>query len=149
DRIRLSSYTFDEIWEWIRHNLPDLVRLFNKEVLGDHFSTLGPHLELWSALADEASRQEEPRLSELAAAIKSKAEASRRMAAAALPAEAKKKPPGLRVACAGRRLEGRQKEFAAALTALAGEYGVGGRVLSGAEDSAAGLAELLPLASPF
>lgn len=122
-------------------------------VLPDHFDTLGPCLELWAELADEVSRVllqgDVLRLSELAAAIKERAARSRR-SAATRPAAAEAGANRLRVACAGPDIEGRQKEFAAALTAGAGEYGVGGRMLTGEEETfPAGLGELLAIPSPF
>jgi hypothetical protein len=133
----------EEVWPWIQRHLPPLTR-FSSTVLGDHYQALGPRLELWEELAREvAPLPGRPGLSPLVAVV------TGRGAARPQPLAPKGRADTLWVACTSEELEGRQAEFAAALTALAETHQVGGRMIGDANQAAAGLGRLLPFPSPF
>jgi hypothetical protein len=149
--ISLQPIGWDEVWRWIRRNLPVLAR-FDAPALLPFFADLGPVLENWQQLANEVARAgDDVKLSELAGKI-----SPRPIAPPIRPARKrppKPRPAGLSVACAGPHTEGRQKEFAVAITRLAAECGVAGRVVSegleSALDPSTAIATLLPFKSPF
>ncbi len=148
--VKLKPYDPDDVLRWVGRNRPALLDgRFDSPALAAKFRELGPHLEHWSALAEEADLDRNAKISMLVE------KALRRAGAGPISGgpEAKTPPGGLaplRVACAGPDIEGRQKEFADALTVQAGLHGVGGRVVGAAAgDVSAGLGRLLDLPSPF
>jgi hypothetical protein len=144
--VKLDPLGWDDVWRWIKRNLPVLKRYYEKTGLLHYFSTFGPDLRMWSLLAEEIARDPDRKLSEVVEIVKTQS-APKPSAPLGLR---DKEAIGLLVACAGPDIAGRQKEFATAITTLAAEYSVSGRVID-LEESAtsAPLANLLPIPSPF
>ena len=153
--VRLAPFTWDEMWRWIRRNLPVLTRI-GRAGLAAHYPRLGCNLELWSRLADEvASSSPDIDFAELVDLI-----APRPLHQDASPSAGEAQPVNgprgtakrghrpLRVAVAGPLFPDRD-EFAVSLTRWAAEYDVGGRALVPGDDSSSTLAVLLPVSSPF
>jgi hypothetical protein len=160
--IRVPEISWPEMWRWLRRNEPRFANRFDSIVLANFFSALGPHVELWKELADESSREPDAKLSVLVERITQRTirrrpsdETSETVSVRASVSETSSglQPTpvtGLRVACAGPYYAGHEREFAAAITALAVEHGVAGRI-SGIEtpNVFSPTAILLPLESPF
>lgn len=145
-QIRLQRLGWDDVWLWIRRNKPILTR-FDGPQLQYHFNKLGPVLENWRNLADELDRRAGPEglNDELLREVVQSIQPARSPA----PTDGRRST-GIRVAIVGPFTEGRQPEFAAALTTLAAQYGVAGRIVSGSGDDAdAPIATLLSIPSPF
>jgi hypothetical protein len=141
-----------EVTQWVRRNRPALAAALaavSETELGSIHNQLGFKLHLWSRLADEYDRQ-------LVKDVPAAVEAVMRWVAAtapaptpaATPAEAGRGP--IRVAIAGPYTQGRQKEFADAIGALALQFGAGARVVpETAPDAGTAAAHLLSIESPF
>lgn len=144
--IRLAPFTWDEMWRWIRRNLPAL-GTEGRAGLAVHYPRLGSQVGLWTRLAKEVEKEPDVDLSELVERI-----APRHILPEASPlAMAGEAPRGqrpLRVVVAGPFMAS-PDEFAVALTRWAAEYDVGGRALVPGDDSSSTLAVLLPVPSPF
>lgn len=165
--IKLAKPTWEEVFLWIRQNFPAFSQENEKPTLLKFFSVIDYDLELWTRLAEEKARTPGRKLSEIVAEMVTPIEEGRRHAKATLVIEMsgamptsranektsranEKEATGLRVACAGPEYEGRQKEFAMAITALAAKHDVGGRLAETTGGSTSGLlGSLLPIPSPF
>ena len=167
-RIQLQALSWPEVWQWIRRNLPVLTR-YREEDLRGFYSDLS-HLEQWEQLAAELEglgNAVAGDLPDLVARVAARLPGPGETApppifggdAATEPALSPAEPPlkrlagtrrALRVAVAGTHTEGRQAEFSRAVTGLAAEHWVSGRVVaSESGDSASSLGELLSLPSAF
>jgi len=149
--LRLLPFAWDELWVWIRRNFPVLFR-YGKAGLAEHYTQLGNDLEAWRDLSVRVAQQTgEIDLQALVSEI-----AHARRPSAPLPAAAPAPDPAaiprtqrpLRVAVVGPHIKSPQA-FAQAMTTLAAQYAVGGRVVTSSLASASTLAELLPIDSPF
>lgn len=144
--MRLGHLTWSETWRWIHRNLPGLLR-YGEPYLGRLWARLGPELEQWEELErrvlttgagdagiDEAANEISPR-----------------------PLESRNKRPGidprprgerpLRLGIAGPHLAGAEA-LAQAITQLATDFSVGGRVVPGSSETGS-LAVLIDEPSPF
>jgi Subtilase family/CHAT domain len=141
--VRLTPFTWEEVWRWIRRNHPVLVG-FGKAGLAVHYPRLGSHLEQWGRVAAAvATSMGTP---DLSAIIDKVAPQQVPTPISAVSAPRGKRP--LRVANAGPFLRG-PTEFAIGLTSYAAQHRVGGRTLLSADDTSSALAILLPVTSPF
>ena len=148
--LRLLPFTWAELWVWIRRNLPALTR-FGKAGLAECYTQLGNDLAAWRELATRLTHQPGPfELSEAVGAIAQARQSTTHPAAAAPPGTTATPRPqrALRVAIATTRFVKSPDAFANAMTSLAAQYAVGGRVVTG-EQTASTFAELLPISSPF
>jgi hypothetical protein len=155
--IRLEPLAWQDVWQWIRRNLPILTRHDERELAG--FYTHLARLEQWEQLAEA--------LADGTATHTTLADIVSRIATR--PAQAVQAPPlfgaqepavpapaatpssrSISVAIAGPYTVGRTAEFARAVTTFSAEHQVSGRVADvNAVDSTASLARLVDLASPF
>ncbi len=166
--VLLEGLDWKDVWQWIRRNQPILARYQESDLAG-YFSNLS-RLEQW----DELAARIEERANVATTDIKDIVD----QIAASLPTSGTPAPPppvfgsepvppptvapsghepapdvmrrSLRVAVAGQHTENREAEFGRAVTQLAAEHWVSGRVVtSEGTDVASSLAELLTLTSPF
>lgn len=142
-RVTLLPFAWDEVWRWVRRNLPVLTR-YGKAPLSEHYSILGNDLELWRRLAHAVTARGQGDLHALVAQVAP----PKRPVAATAGQIAPRERRALRVAVAGPHMKG-PEEFAAVVTRLGAENSVGGRLLAPGSDPAAGLAMMLPIKSPF
>lgn len=151
--LKLRSFTWEEVWVWVRRNLPILTR-YGKAGLAEHYTQMGNDLTGWRELACRVGQQTgESDLQHLVSDIATARQRTMAKAPAApeevtLQAPAPRAQRPLRVAVAGPFIESREA-FAQAMTKLAAQYGVGGRVVTSDQAVASSLAELLPTPSPF
>lgn len=149
--IALAPLGWDDIYRWIRRNLPTLAR-FDQPVLRRHFNKLGPQLELWNALAESvAADSESASLSDLVTAVRVDSLAtSEAISPTTGVRDSELVASELRVAVAGPYFQDRQTQFATAVTELAWQHGVGGRLIpEAAQEGPSPTASLLPLPGPF
>lgn len=149
--ILLQALSWPEVWQWIRRNLPVLSR-FDETVLAGYYVNL-PRLEDWESLAEAvAAPGAGVQLEDLPALVRQIGSTLTPMPAGATSAPpvfgAEAPPNSLRVAVAGPYTEGRQEEFARALTQFAALHHTAGRI-TGGEDTTSRLAELLTVPTPF
>jgi hypothetical protein len=146
--MRLARLTWFETWRWIRRNLPGLLR-FGEAYLEPLWPRLGAKLELWEELE---RRILEPGTASLDIPKLVDQIAPRRpFGRNYLPGYDNFSPRGerpLRVAIAGPHIKSADA-LAHAITRLATENGVGGRVVAGQEDERGSLAVLIDVPSPF
>lgn len=153
--IRLQALLWDEIWQWIRRNLPVLTRFDEGELRG-WFAKL-PNLQQWEELAQQVttsatSPEAIPDLVKQLAGGRTQATPPPVFGSAEPSIQADVGQPRrvLRVAVAGPLLVGREDEFCTSVTTLAAEHGVAGRVASSDSPTLeASLAEMLALGTPF
>lgn len=143
--MRLAPFTWPETWRWIRRNLPGLLS-YGEAYLCQLWSRLGPRLDWWEELERRVlqARDGPADLQKLANKI-----APPSLARPARPqaAPARRGERALQIAVAGPNLAG-PRELADAITRLAIEHGIGGRVVLGANEAGA-LATLIDVPSPF
>lgn len=140
--VRIPELGWPDIQRWLRRHRPALLARFDD--LQPAYLELRSELELWSQLAEEASRYPHLKLSALL----------ERIAAVPLPPAPEPETaadPGILVAAAGPFLAGRLEEFASAMTELAATHRVGGWVagVDGERSTSTPIASLLDLVSPF
>jgi hypothetical protein len=144
--VRLTPFTWDEVWRWIRRNHPVLTR-YGTAGLAAYYPRLGSHLELWSQVAElMAASRSTLDLEELVRSV-----APRPRPVPPQPAGAGLPQRGLRplrVAIAGPYFRD-PHDFAVALTNYAADNNVGGRALVPGDDTSSTLGILLPIPSPF
>jgi hypothetical protein len=147
--MRLGRLTWFETWRWIRRNLPGLLR-YGEEYLERLWPRLGPQLELWEELERRLLEPgtDEPKIMKIVDEI-----APRRPSTRTHPPgiDLRDLPRGerpLRVAVAGPFIASTDA-LALAVTRLAAEHGVGGRVVAGEEEERGSLAVLVEVPSPF
>jgi hypothetical protein len=147
--MRLAPLTWPETWRWIRRNLHGLVG-FGDEVLSRVWLLLGDRLDSWEELervvvrARAEGTTEPPSLREMVASIAPRL-ARQGGGAAGLQRHRAERP--LRIAAASGRFVVRG--VAEAMTRLASEHGIGGRVVLDDAGDAGALATLLDEPSPF
>jgi len=143
--MRLGHLTWLETWRWIRRNLPGLLR-YGEEYLGRLWPRLGAELELWEELERRIleSGTYEPKIAEIVDEIAPRRGSTGRPG---IDPRLRGERP-LRVAIAGPHIAGADA-LALAVTRLAAENGVGGRVVAGQEDKSGSLAVLVDIPSPF
>jgi hypothetical protein len=158
--IRLQALLWDEVWQWIRRNLPVLTRI-NKAELCGYYAKLS-HLEQWERLAEEvvehaASSVPLPDLVNAIAGTANKpwstGEAAPPLFSADIAAPVNQNPLNplvLRVAIAGPSSLHKAEHFAARVTKSAAEHHVAGRMAGVSNsDRTSSLAELLVVGTPF
>jgi CHAT domain/AAA ATPase domain/Subtilase family len=170
--VRVPSLEYKEVEQWIQRNRPALWAALNGLPTSDKgaiWSKFGPRLYMWSRLAAELAGQVVKDLDQAVAVVAAwdkKAAttttpppiaasaaglfvtASPVMTPTSAPVDAGAGP--LRVAIAGPFTQGRQQQFAEAITTLAIEFDVGTRaVVAGGADASTASAALLPIESPF
>jgi hypothetical protein len=163
--IRLQPLSWPDVWQWIRRNLPILTRFAESDLAG-FYADLS-RLEQWEQLADAIATMLTPTLGDLpaivdniaasataAATIPEPAFGTNEVASGvelASPAHATTASIGaLKVAVAGPHTVGRAVQFSRAVTKLAAEKRVSGRVAAtDFDNSVSSLAELLGIHSPF
>jgi hypothetical protein len=145
--LRLARLTWPETWRWIRRNLPALVR-YGEVYLYRLWSRLGTNLDRWEDLERRVltARGPEVDLPKLAGEILSSTPA-RSPGVGPAAALARRGERALRIAVAGPFLAG-PDEMAEAITRVANECGIGGRVVPDADKEGA-LAVLIDEPSPF
>jgi len=146
--VNLLPYTWDEVWRWIRRNLP-VLKQYKKLVLAEYYVRLGDRLELWQELANRvAARRGDADLKSLVEAIAPSRPVPAGTRSPLRQRIAPRSHRALRIAVAGPFLLG-PDEFAASVTAYAAEHRVGGRIVPEGGDETSSLAILLPVESPF
>jgi hypothetical protein len=146
--VTLMPFTWDELWRWIRRNLPVLTR-WGKVGLAPCYTRLGNHLEKWQDLANRVARgRAGVNVHDIAVALTQVAAPERAPRRWSLDAALPRLQRPLRVACAGGIVADADR-FADALTRFAAQHSVGGRMLAAEGDLSSGLAVLLPIESPF
>jgi hypothetical protein len=146
--LRLQPFSWDEMWVWVRRNLPVLTR-YGKAGLGDYYAQLGNDLASWRDLGSRVGQQ--TGAVDLQGLVKAIANSHRRVtpATAAAPAPTPLRTQrALRVAVAGPYIKS-PEAFAQAMTKLAAHYAVGGRIVTSDQTTVSALAELLPIPSPL
>ncbi len=159
--VTLSPLSWQDTWQWIRRNLPVLVRR-GEDALLPFFSDLGPQLEQWEQLARrlETSMGPTPQdeIGEIVAQLAGSPVTTTPQAppvfeigeADRLTADEPELGGPLKVAVAGQFTDGRTTEFARSITSMAAKHRVAGRAVDQTvADRSSSLAELLPAASPF
>jgi hypothetical protein len=147
--LRLLPFSWEEMWVWIRRNLPVLTR-YGKGGLAEHYTLLGNDLAAWRDLGSRVGQQMGGvNLQSLVTGI---AGSRRKTAPAAAPVTAPTALPrtqrALRVAVAGPFVKS-PEAFAQAMTKMAALYAVAGRVVTADQTTVSTLAELLPVPSPL
>lgn len=143
--MRLAPLTWAETWRWIRRSLPGLVR-FGEETLSRLWGRLGTRLLLWEELERQVLKQR-GQVVNLSNLVTNIAPLPPRRAEGSLEQTARRGHRALRIAVAGPHLA-EPNEVAEAITRLATEQGVGGRVVFDADERGA-LAVLIDEESPF
>ncbi|SMD22156.1 CHAT domain-containing protein [Kibdelosporangium aridum] len=154
--IRLQALSWDEVWQWIRRNLPVLTRIKKAELCG-YYAKL-PHLEQWERLAEEImDRGITDEVPDLVRQIAGSVTATGPEAApplfgdSAVPdMESPVSPHVVRVAVAGPHTVRKAEQFVERMTRAAAENNVAGRMAGvSSSDRSLSLAELLVLRTPF
>ncbi len=155
--VRLQALLWDEVWQWIRRNLPILTRYEERDLKGWYAKL--PRLQQWEQLAEEVglSPTASAALPDVVRKVADSLGAAAGPGGAAPPLFGASADPTagpvshvLRVAVAGPHTDGRAEEFATSVTTLAAEHGVAGRVAeAGSPTLESSLAELLALTTPF
>ena len=141
--MRLAHLTWPETWRLIRRNLPKLLS-YGDVYLSQLWSRLGPRLDQWEELERRVLHEHgKIELQELAKQIAPRSLA-RPLGAGTLSARRGQRP--LRIAVAGPFIA-RSSAMADAITRLAIEHGIAGRVVE--FDEAGALASLIDEPSPF
>jgi hypothetical protein len=143
--MRLGRLTWFETWRWIRRNLPGLLR-YGDEYLERLWPRLGTELELWEELERrilEPGINEPPILKIVDEIVPRPPSTNTTLPSIDLPRGGRP----LRLAVAGPNVEAAEA-LALAITRLAAEYGIGGRVGVQAEDERGSLAVLVDVPSP-
>ena len=144
--VRLTPFTWDEVWRWIRRNHPVLTR-YGKAGLAAYYPRLGAHLDLWAQLAEQVSVPQAPAsLDDVVDHLGPPRAPTPAPTPADLTLPRSKRP--LRVAVAGPFVRD-PALFAVALTDWAANYQVGGRALVPGEETSSSLAVLLAVDTPF
>ena len=143
--MRLAPLTWAEIWRWLRRNLPGLVR-FGEDYLSRLWGHFGEQLELWEELERLVlkNRNQTVDLIEMAKRIVPP-RAPQPTGARVEPGRRRNR--ALRIAVAGPYLAG-PVEIAEAITRLARDHDIGGRVVFDTTEVGA-LATLIDEQSPF
>ena len=159
--VELPPLSWQDTWQWIRRNLPALVRR-GEDAMLPYFADLGPRLELWEQLAQRLETNTGPTGDDLIQSIVRQLAGApattrpepppvfggERTAAERSPAAAGAAP--LLIAVAGPGTAENRTEFARSITQLAAQHRVAGRALDPTSGhQASSLAELLPTTSPF
>ncbi len=144
--LRLARLTWPETWRWIRRNLPGLLR-HGEDYLERFWTRLGADLALWEELEFRALEpaQKAPDLEALVEAIAPRARTGNKRPGWVVAPRGQRP---LRVAIAGPLISS-PAELARAITRLAREHGVGGRVVTDEDDERGSLAVLVDVPSPF
>jgi hypothetical protein len=133
--MRLAPLGWPETWRWIRGNLPGLLNY--RDMLPRLWSNFGVRLDRWEELERRVllalDRRQEVDLQKLAEEIAPRPQAGPTSLATML---ARRGVRPLRIAVAGPNLAG-QQELADAITRLAGDHGIGGRVVLAANEAGA------------
>ena len=133
--MRLAPLGWPETWRWIHGNLPGLLNY--RDMLPRLWSHFGVRLDRWEELERRVllalDRRQEVDLQKLAEEIAPRPQAGPTSPAMLL---ARRGARPLRIAVAGPHLAG-QLELADAITRLAGEHGIGGRVVLAANEAGA------------
>lgn len=141
--IPLRPLAWEEVWRWMRRNVPEVARYGAAHVQSLYEAGLQDDLELWTRLGEEAATRFTGDAKELARL------AEEVLADRAPRSEGPSRPP-LRAALTNPEIAGRVNEFADWMTALATEHKVGGRVLDpGRAGERSPIAELVPVETPF
>jgi hypothetical protein len=138
--MRLGHLTWAETWRWIRRNLPGLLR-YGEDTLNLMWPKLGSRLERWEELERRMQAQPDESLARVVNELVPPVAGGdqRTLARGDRP---------LRIAVAGPFLAG-PDALAAAVTRLAAEHGIGGRVVAGGAEAAGTMAVLIDEPSPF
>ena len=144
--MRLAPLTWTETWRWIRRNLPSLLRC-GEDSLSSLWGRFGVKLERWEELERMVSKESDPTVDLLKIAEKIVPLSLPRTTKGSLDQAAPRGSRALRIAVAGPHLAG-QDQIAEAITQLARQHGIGGRVVFDSTDAGA-LATLIDLPSPF
>jgi hypothetical protein len=142
--MRLAPLGWPEIWRWIRLYLPLLSSY--RDALNRLWPQFGIKLDRWEELERRVLQKngQTVDLQQLADGIAPRRRAASASSGAVL---AKRGARALRIAVAGPHLAGPQ-ELANAISRLASEYGIGGRVVLDASETAA-MATLIEAGTPF
>jgi hypothetical protein len=144
--MRLGHLTWTETWRWVRRNLPGLLRC-GEEQLADAWSCLGPDLARWEELerrivgSTRKAAEFGTYLDEVKVLPRRRRVSRRRLAT-------RRGQRPLRIAIAGPQIRSHQ-HVAQALTRVANQHGIGGRVVLGAPSGDSALAVVIDEPSPF
>ncbi len=153
--MRLAPITWAETWRWIRRNLPGLVRC-GEDYLSRLWGRFGTRLDRWEELErllikeqKESIRRKGPwqQVEILMSLAETIIPSTPPRATVSTEQTARRGHRALRIAVAGPHLKG-PAEIAEAITRVALEHGIGGRVVFDASDAGA-LATLIDKPSPF
>jgi CHAT domain/Subtilase family/AAA ATPase domain len=145
--MRIGHLSWQETWRWIRRNLPGLTR-YSETDLAKIWLQFGPELERWEALEQAilSGSRAGKTLQQLIGEVAPPRTREKTPSTPAISLRRGRRP--LRLAVAGQHIRS-PEAFAEALSRLANEYGIGGRITLGPRDGAATLGELVSPPSPF
>jgi hypothetical protein len=143
--MRLAPLTWAETWRSIRRSLPGLLR-FGEDSVSRLWGRFGAQLELWEELERLILKQPDQQVN-LLKLSKRIAPPTTSRAKRPLQRSVQRGHRPLRIAIAGPFVAG-PRQVADALTQLATEHGIGGRVVFDAGEAGA-LATLVDVPSPF
>jgi len=140
--MRLGHLTWAETWRWIRRNLPGLLG-YGEDYLRRLWPRLGSELERWEELERRvlAAPPGVPRIAKIVDELAPRS-------AGRPSADRPRRDRPLRLAVAGPHLAG-PAALAAAVTRLATDHGIGGRVIAEDVEGPGALAVLIDEPSPF
>jgi hypothetical protein len=146
--LRLQPFEWEEVWVWIRRNLPALTR-YGKAGLSEYYRLLGNDLAAWRDLGKQVTQARgEVDIAKMALSISGSRQSApattvRQRSSASVPRS--ERP--LRIAVAGPFIKG-PEAFATAFTQFAAQHGVGGRMVTSQQSVFSSIAELLPIDAP-
>jgi hypothetical protein len=144
--VRLTPFTWEEVWRWIRRNHRVLTQ-FGKDGLAMYYPRLGSHLQLWGQVAELVAQSvATPDIEGAVDAVAPPRPTPPDTEAPMVAVPRGQRP--LRVAIAGPQVTDPQR-FAVALTVYAAQHHVGGRAIVPTDDTSSTLGVLLPIESPF
>jgi len=147
--MRLGQLTWSETWRWIRRNLPGLLR-YGEDSLERFWHRLGPELERWEELERRilAAGHGAPVIEDIVNKLVPHRGGTTRLGGiSSRPTRPRGERP-LRLAVAGPHIASADA-LARAITSLAGEHGVGGRVVADEGAESGSLAVLLDVPTVF
>jgi hypothetical protein len=148
--LRLAPLTWNETWRWIHRSLPGLLS-FGESVLLRQWPRLGIKVELWEALEREALRDRAGATTRTLAQLVDTVAPLAKVSSSSNGEAMLRRPRGerpLRIAIAGPHYAS-PAAVAEAISELAYQNGVAGRVVAGSQTDGSSLAMVIEQESPF
>lgn len=129
--LRLAPLTWGDTWRWIRRNLAGLL-VFGEHALSRAWTQLGPRADLWADFEQRVLNWPSEQPLVLAEVLKAMPTPKRVSVAPAVAQRWRRGQRPLRIAIAGADYVMLSDPLAGALTQVAAEQGIAGRVVEGA-----------------